>query len=313
MRERRRHVLLVCGRENRHARWKTDLEAAGYEATVMHNASDLLVFVHENRIDAVLISDDVSDWQSLARELKGTPWFAGLPLLLLLESDEGPRLDELRSIPFDDYLVSRGESTGRELLLRLFLRETRLAAYIHSNPLTHLPGNLMIGSAIENAIDGKDDFAVCYVDIDNFKAFNDSYGFSAGDDLIRMTARVIENVVRRHAGPGGFVGHIGGDDFVFLVPSEPAVRCCDGIINDFEKVSRVLYREEDLTTMTIVVENRHGEKERFPLPTLSIAGVDSRQYRPRHTGEVALLTAGLKKRLKQMTGSHYLFAEKAIT
>ena len=118
-------------------------------------------------------------------------------------------------------------------------------------------------------------FTVIYADIDNFKAFNDVYGFAKGDSAIKMTADILGDQLCYSGGPDGFLGHIGGDDFVLIVNPDNADLVCDGIISEFDHRIRSLYNEEDLRSGRIMPTDRRGEHLEFPIMTISLAVVSN--------------------------------------
>ena len=304
-------TLMVCSETSDFLRYVPSLQKAGYHVSSVHTLEDAVMFAYENRIDNFLICSDIPGWETLTAEFHTRPWFTGIPSFLLLDPSYRDKLTLLKNLLFDDYIISRGEDLSEELLLRMVIRERRLNSYLNANPLTHLPGNILIMQEIQNRLDSPDDFTICYVDLDNFKAFNDSYGFAAGDDLIRMTARILTNVVRKRDPEESFVGHIGGDDFIYILAKDEE-SCAAEIIEHFDLVSKSLLLEEDLARGSILVENRKGLMESFPLPTISIAGIQSKIRRPRHLGEVAALTGEMKKKLKRLSGSNFMFERRVI-
>ena len=159
-------------------------------------------------------------------------------------------------------------------------------------------------ATIQKTVQQKSKSALCYLDLDNFKAFNDRYGFARGDEALRMTARIITNVARKmHA--DSFVGHVGGDDFFFIIPSHLIKECCEQIIQNFDLVIPTLMNE-DRVRGYIESKDRKGKLQRFPLLSLSIAVIDLNITRIDHPGEVSATAGELKKAVKKLNGSNYL-------
>ena len=156
---------------------------------------------------------------------------------------------------------------------------------IDVNPLTHLPGNLQIQKQIESKIYSKRPFSIMYLDLDNFKAYNDAYGFENGDLMIQAVAECIKNACRRHE----FMGHIGGDDFVIISQEYNLEDVFEKIVEDFCYCLKDLYSEEDYARKEINSKNRKGEPETFPLASISgalitnenvqILGIDDFSYK----------------------------------
>jgi diguanylate cyclase (GGDEF)-like protein len=149
------------------------------------------------------------------------------------------------------------------------------------------------------------DFAVCYADLDNFKAYNDYYGYYFGDKVIRLTARIIKDAVFDIC-PEGFVGHVAGDDFVMILPPDLIDSVCSGVIKTFDSLIPYRYREEDRERGNITTTNRRGEIEQFSLLTLSIAVVINSNREFEHVGELSKMLADLKTATKRLAGSNYM-------
>lgn len=167
------------------------------------------------------------------------------------------------------------------------------------NPLTGLPGNVMIEQRISQCISSSEPYSVIYFDIDNFKAYNDVYGFENGDRIIKLLAEALTS----HLPEGQFVGHIGGDDFVAVLNNNEAGRYCSNVIADFKKNTLKLYSHRDVQRGYIIAENRHGVIEKFPLVSLSAAGIHSSSRHFTNLTELTEELARLKKKSKQQKGN----------
>ena len=159
----------------------------------------------------------------------------------------------------------------RETWLRLQLVLRRAARDVSVHPTTRLPGTVQIEMDLSERIRSGADFAICYADLDHFKEFNDRYGYNNGDKVILLLSRILREIVRALA-PTGFVGHIGGDDFIFLVPIEDLEACCDTIVEVFDELIPYQYTEEDRKAGYFLGKDRRGAIHRIPLMTLSIGG-----------------------------------------
>ncbi|MBN1478348.1 diguanylate cyclase [Candidatus Sumerlaeota bacterium] len=203
--------------------------------------------------------------------------------------------------PFDDYLTPPIET--EQLVHRIRLSLVRNRRHLDANPLTRLPGNNTIMHELERRMEAAEEFAVAYIDLDNFKAFNDKYGFPRGDEALRLTARLLVNLVGA-LGPGvGFVGHVGGDDFVFIAPANRAAQVAGQIVDHFDSIIISLYDDVDRARGCIVSKNRRGETEEFPIMTISLAVIPNRGGRLRHLGQISAIAADLKKKAKMCEGS----------
>ena len=251
----------------------------------------LSLSISPNRGDAV---------REILGELKEDSILSVIPIIgLMKEADEDPALWD--TYPIDDFVSS--PIRYAELLSRIALSMQRLQRIFDNNPLTKLPGNTSIQRAIERAL-GKP-MAVCYVDINHFKPYNDTYGFSRGDDVIRMVGRIMSNAVRE-SGPGGFAGHVGGDDYVFIVPAERAEAVCKTIIANFDVIAADLFDEEEKARGHYLAKDRSGQEQKVPLLGLAIAVVPTDTPRMRHAGAVVEAAADLKKLAKKSPASAYV-------
>lgn len=191
-----------------------------------------------------------------------------------------------------------GTVTVKDLLEQTIQIEINFAK--HLNPLSELPGNLMIEQQIQRNIEDDEGCTVLYIDLDNFKPYNDVYGFENGDDVITAVARILKKI----ASPLDFIGHIGGDDFIFMTTQDQAEQLGKAIIEKFDDIVPSFYREEDYETGHIQATNRHGEKETFPLLSISVAGVQTAHFNSLH--KLAERASELKKVCKQQFGSYLL-------
>ncbi|MEK3994782.1 GGDEF domain-containing protein [Psychrobacillus sp. FSL K6-2365] len=170
----------------------------------------------------------------------------------------------------------------------------------HLNPLTELPGNIIIEQQLQKCIESSNDLIVLYLDIDNFKPYNDVYGFEKGDKVIIDLAKILEKVCPSE----GFIGHIGGDDFILITDIARCKDVCEEIIEQFNQSIEHYYYAYDYIKEYIISKNRHGVEEQFPLLSISIAGLTNRES---HTiYELSENATKLKKQCKQLIGSNYL-------
>ena len=174
------------------------------------------------------------------------------------------------------------------------------------SPLTGLPGNVQIQAEIKKRILSKEEFAVVYFDLDNFKAYNDVYGFSNGDEIIKFTAKTIVKHIHEIPEGDNFVGHIGGDDFVAVITKYDYDKLCRDIINDFDKSIIDYYTEEDVERGFVEVANRRGIIEQFPIVSISIGVVEIQEGRFTTALEIGEVSAQVKHKAKQSLGSTYV-------
>ena len=177
--------------------------------------------------------------------------------------------------------------------------------YLDTNPLTHLPGGIAIETILKKRIDSGNLFAFCLVDLDNFKAYNDHYGYARGNQVIKNTALIVEEAVKKHGTDESFYGHIGGDDFVIVCSVDHYMKICKFIIDGFDQTVGKFYDSEDLKNGFIIRKTRKGVEEKFPIMTVSI-GVVTNQKRPlKHVVQVGEIAAEAKDYAKSKPGSVY--------
>lgn len=177
------------------------------------------------------------------------------------------------------------------------------------NPSSRLPGPASIEREIERQLEMGQQFAVCYADLDNFKAFNDYYGYYFGDRIIQLTARIIKDVVFDLCREG-FVGHIGGDDFIFVIPADMVSPICENIIRTFDTLIPYRYHPDDRERGFITTANRRGTVEEYGLMTISIAVVVNKARMFTHVGEMSHMLADLKSYTKSLEGSNYVIERR---
>ena len=173
------------------------------------------------------------------------------------------------------------------------------------SPLTGLPGNVQIHAELKKRIVKKESFSVLYLDLDNFKAYNDVYGFLKGDEIIEFTAETILKCIHNSEFNDTFVGHIGGDDFVAIIPGIESENICQNILAYFEKHVDRYFTEDDLEKGYIEVANRKGIMEQFPLTSLSIGVVVADPGRFHNILEIGEVGAQVKHAAKSVMGSSY--------
>ena len=173
------------------------------------------------------------------------------------------------------------------------------------SPLTGLPGNVQIHSELKKRLLKQEEFSIMYLDLDNFKPYNDVYGFLKGDKIIQYTAEVINAEIHRDGAPG-FIGHVGGDDFIAIVPYTDVEDLCQRILSRYESKIETFFTDEDVEKRYIEVANRKGVIERFPLTSLSIAVVIADKNRFKNILEIGDVAAQVKHAAKAVQGCSYV-------
>ena len=172
---------------------------------------------------------------------------------------------------------------------------------MHTNTLTKLPGNLIIEREIAHRMASDNPYCIIYIDLDNFKAYNDAYGFQNGDLMLTLVADILKECSLKNE----FVGHIGGDDFIMICDYHEADVLCMSIINNFSSQVISLYSDEDLKNGSILAKNRHGVAETFPIASLSIAGISNKTKTYRNNNDFSKDISQLKKKCKRQIGNFF--------
>ncbi len=204
----------------------------------------------------------------------------------------------------DDYIVKPFEPSALLARIKMILRRTNRS--LDANPLTHLPGNSSIMEELQGKIASGKTFAVGYADLDKFKIYNDKYGFEKGDEIIRELARLLVKTVRSIGGPDSFIGHIGGDDFVFVTTDKLAENVCKQIIVEFDKAAPQFYNEEDRKAGYIIGKDRLGNEIKTGLLSISIGIVSNATYPITHVAQISEKGAELKKYAKSFQESIFV-------
>lgn len=281
------------------------LEARGYQLRLTPNYADAVGRILEDPPDILVVEKDFqgNKDRELIRSAHTCLQKTSIPIILILREGERPGLD-WQEYPVDD--IVSAPIAPEQLAARLALAEARMQRVFDNNPLSRLPGNTSIIRAITRTIDSSEDFAVGYADIDNFKPYNDRYGFTQGDDVILMVARIMVNVIEEIAPKDSFVGHVGGDDFVFIVRENVAEAVCRRILLNFETVKNMFINSQDVAAGGYTGKDRQGRETRYGLLSLSLAVVTTGQSRYHHYGEISATASQLKHFVKQKEGSNFL-------
>jgi GGDEF domain-containing protein len=272
----------------------------GLQIQQVESCAHILEMVNRTFPSAIIFGSPMDDESiETCHTLKGEAYSAVIPVVFLVagESDHGLRAMEAGA---DEILTA--DMAPAEQAMRLQVTLNRADRDVSVHPSTRLPGTAQIERDITERIRSGDKFAVCYADLDHFKEFNDRYGYNRGDGVIGIVARILRDVVRAYA-PTGFIGHIGGDDFIFNVPLEAMDICCEEILAIFDELSPYQYTEDDRERGYFVAKDRRGTFHEIPLMTLSIGVVTNRWRVFEHTARVSELATEMKSYAKTIPGS----------
>ena len=279
------------------------LEDAGYEAISATRGTEGLLKVRSEKPDLVILDIVMPDMNGfeVCKILREDESNNLMPIIILTSQDnEDDKLTGLE-LGADDYITK--PFNPRELLGRVKNTLRRIDRNRWANPLTGLRGNIEIQAEINSRIARGELFAVLYIDMDNFKAYNDVYGFASGDRAIKLMADILQDNTALFPNVHDFIGHIGGDDFVVITVPEYAEKIAQGIIADFDKKILHLYTKEDIERGTITTTDRRGNSMHFPIMSISIAIVTNEIRKLFSPVQVSEIAAEVKKKAKNIKGS----------
>ena len=276
---------------------------AGLQVQEMRDAGEVQATALRTRPRAIILDARGPEvWQTAVlmtcRRLKRDSYTAIVPVVMLVPLD---RFAEGFEAGADEVL--RSDVDGSEALARLasLIRRSDRDTDVH--PSTRLPGTREIEAELARRVASGEPFAACYADLDYFKEFNDRYGYHNGDQVIRLLARILHDVVKGLCQESGFVGHIGGDDFLCTIPLAAMSRVCDEVIRVFDELIPLQYSEQDRSVGYFFGKDRRGQLHRVPLMTLSVGVVTNQRRRFTRAVEVSELATEMKSYAKTLPGS----------
>ena len=291
------------------ARLSKSLSGKNFVFRPFNNFTDLNRHIQQQNLDLIVVAGLGSfiNELKLVKKIKNHSLLSLVPVFLyhpfatkeLIVKGFKSGADEFVSGKWDRKLIS----AKLEMVINRSHRDLGM------NPSTRLPGTELIERAITRRVKKGEEFAACYVDLDNFKAYNDHYGYVYADSMILMTSKIIREIVYGEI-KNGFVGHIGGDDFIFIIPIRKVKQICSKIIQTFDRMVVSKYEEEDLMRGYIITKNRKGEKEKFPIMTISIAVVVNKKRMFSHIGQISRMITDLKNYAKSLPGSNYVIERR---
>jgi len=300
--------MLQCALYQRDVSLKVRLKSVlGKKRIRFHNFQkfpELQEYIHSYILDLIVIGGkgNFSSELKLLKKIKKHSILSLVPIVLYHPHPTKKQLLAGMSSGADEFLAKRWDKDLISGRLKMLLKRSQRD--LGMNPTTRLPGMSLIQKEMDRRIKKGEIFAICYADLDDFKAYNDYYGYFYGDRLIRKASELIRDIVYGST-KNAFVGHIGGDDFIFLIPAKKIHQICSRIIDSFDQMILSFYQEEDVKRSFIITKNRRGVLEKFPIMTLSIAVVVNQDRMFNHVGEVSHMITDLKKYTKSLSGSNY--------
>jgi diguanylate cyclase (GGDEF)-like protein len=284
---------------------EVNLRSAGYDVAVAGDGEEALDKAAEIRPDLVLLDVMMPriDGFEVAQRLRRSPQTANTSIIMLTaKALSADKVTGLQS-GADDYIIKPFDPI--ELLARVKGTLRRAKEMRNLSPLTGLPGNIRIQEEIERQVRDGLPFAVLYCDLDNFKAYNDRNGFVEGNRVIQATARILQETVEEYARDSGFVGHVGGDDFLVILPPNVADFASARICERFDEKVAGFYDRRDLERGYVEVEDRQGTLQRFSLIAISIGVATTDRRKFSHHGEAVHVATEMKQYAKRQEGSSF--------
>ncbi|MFH0777726.1 MAG: response regulator [Candidatus Eisenbacteria bacterium] len=296
-------ILVVEDDPNIRQVLELQLQGAGYQVQAVEDGIKALEAVARELPDLILLDLMMPrmDGYEVCRRLKEDFHTSRVPVIMVTAKASTAEKVEGLECGANDYLTKPYNS--KELIARVKTALQWSQTQREANPLTGLPGNISIETELTRRINSRSPFAFAYCDLDYFKSFNDYYGYNRGDKAIKMIAEILLRTVEKHGTEGDFVGHIGGDDFVYITVPSNAEPIGQRVIEEFEQRVRFLYNEEDRKRGHLEVKSRRGGIERFPFMSITIAVVTSDSHAIDHVAKVSDIASELKAYGKSLPGS----------
>lgn len=283
---------------------------AGYDVITAENGKEGLQKIETEMPDFVILdgSMPVMDGFETLKEIRKNPRFINLPVMMFTAlSGETEQIKGL-NLGADDYITKPFKTTVLLSKVKNILERKKQS--IDVNPLTGLPGNLTIQHTVEKHIVSKDSFSLLYIDLSNFKSFNDKYGFYRGDEVIKFTASLLTNMTKEYGNVSDFVGHVGGDDFIIISSIDNSIKIAENIIEKFDSEIKRFYDTNDLKQGFIVTTDRKDNIKQIPIMTISISIIDTNIACLSHYAEISKRAAELKKEIKKQNKSAFIFERR---
>lgn len=280
----------------------------GYHIVMIPKGEDAVQFALREMPALIVLDTVLPGWDDyeLIRRLRDHPKCMHIPLIMVSYDSLTAKVRAFE-LGVDSYIT---KPFSKEELLAHIHRQLSRVQQTSLSPLTRLPGGLQLERAIDYKLRSLEPWSVLYLDLNNFKAFNDVYGFLSGNDMILLVSDICQRVVYEYGNCDDFVGHVGGDDFVIVTTPDREAILCECILERYRQESVVLYRDEDLQRGTICGVDRNGRPFQFPLVSLSIGVVNDWFRCPRSMNEIGMLVAKAKSGAKKSSSNVFAISSK---
>ncbi|MCK5357375.1 MAG: response regulator [Elusimicrobiales bacterium] len=276
------------------------LKQQGFKVVPLYNGDEVLDFLKKEIPDLILLDLKMPgiDGFALCKKIRETQKTKNIPIIILSGVSKVETKINTIELGADDF-ITKPFDVG-ELRARINRILMRKKTDISLNPLTQLPGSPTIQDETLTRTKNSEDFGFAYIDVDNFKAYNDVYGYAKGDDIIRAIANILNDKIRQFPQAKSFIGHIGGDDFVFISDEEHIDSISKDIVAEFDSKIKDFYKPEHLKTGHITIPDRKGTIRNFPIMTLTIAIIVPKNIK--HYAKLVEKAAELKGYAKKLSG-----------
>ncbi|OGR82280.1 MAG: hypothetical protein A3J74_07685 [Elusimicrobia bacterium RIFCSPHIGHO2_02_FULL_57_9] len=299
---RKVRILLVDDEPDLLAVLREVLEKEGFSVETAPDGYQALQSIRSHMPDIAVIDLRMPglDGFSVCRELRKDPLYEHLPVVMLSASGTREMKVEGLNLGVDDFITKPVDTLELLARLRMILKRSRKG--LDANPLTHLPGNVSIETRIEEALAAQKPLAVLYLDLNHFKAYNDAYGYGAGDHVIKTTAQMLIHLIQESR-DCDFLGHIGGDDFILITTPDRMTSLAHRVIKEFDAMAPSFYTPEDRKRKKIISTDRKGKVVEFPLLSIAIGICHNNHRKLSSYAQISQYGAELKKHAKEQSGS----------
>lgn len=293
---------------------KTVLQKKGYKTLVAENGIRALELAQKHIPTLILLDIMMPELDGFAvcQKLRDNFYTSHIPIIVLTCREELDSKIKGLTIGADDYVTKPFNFSELIARIKAVLRRTHKER--GSNPLTQLPGGNLIEDQIKKRLKLNTQSAFLYMDLNEFKAYNDYYGYKRGDEVIKKLAEIICNVIEECGNKDDFVGHVGGDDFISITTPDKSKIIADSIIKNLEEVSKKLFDDRDLKSEYIEIKDRKGNATRFPAKlTITIVGISNQYVDIKSHIQVSDSLAEVKRYLKKSEGSNFMMERRRYT
>jgi len=279
------------------------LEKDGFDTVCASSGEEVLEKVYNIYPDLILLNASLADIAviNICRRLKNDPRSTSIPIITFGVKE---RVEEIKILESgaDSHISDVFDTKKLTLQINTYLRRTDYEKSL--NPLTGLPGNFFIKEEIKKRIYQEEKFAILYFDLDHLGSFNKVYGFFKGDEVIKLTAQIINETIKKIGNLTDFIGHRGGDEFVVITSIDKVDSICQEIISLFDEEIKFLYPQEDLTKGYITIQEKDTSSV-FPIMSISIGVLTNEKIKIDNYFQVDELTLEVKEKAKSLPGSSY--------